>query len=155
MKWVTRERAKVDRIACPWLISHFIDPTAEFLFVPKEEVDETASREAATPFDAPGVELGHHTEGGEERVSFDAIIRKYRLTDPALLDLAEIVRTADAKSVPRPRPEGAGLAAAASGFRTIAKDDYDNMHLQFPMYDALFAYCKARIETAGESQTRA
>ncbi len=154
MKWVTREKAKVDRIACPWLISRFVDPAAEFLFVPKEQVQEVAKRESAIPFDAPDVELGHHLEGGEERVSFDAIILKYKLTDPAVLDLAEIVRTADAKGVPRPRSEGAGMEAAATGFRLIAKDDHDNMRLQFPMYDALYAYCKQRVEMGGKGQSR-
>jgi len=149
MKWVTREKAKVDRIACPWLITRFIDPGAEFLFVTKDEVLAVAKREGAIPFDAPGVELTHYREGGEERVSFDAIIRKYKLADPALLDLAGIVRTADAGRVPRPRAEGAGLEAAALGFRQIAKDDHDNMRLQFPMYDALYAYCKWRVEQGG------
>ncbi|HTD81922.1 MAG TPA: chromate resistance protein ChrB domain-containing protein, partial [Thermoplasmata archaeon] len=119
MKWLTREKAKVDRVACPWLITRFVDPKAEFLFVPREKVDEVAKRERAIPFDAPGVELTHYKDGGEERVSFDAIIKKYRLRDPALLDLGEIVRTADAGSVPRPRSEGAGLEAAALGFRAI------------------------------------
>jgi hypothetical protein len=146
MKWVTRERAKVDRIACPWLITRFVDPKAEFLFVPGEKVNEVAKRENAIPFDAPGVELTHYKEGGEERVSFDAIVKKYKLRDPALLDLAEIVRTADAGNVPRPRPEGAGLEASALGFRAIAKDDHENMRLQFPLYDALYAYSKARVE---------
>jgi hypothetical protein len=154
MKWVTREKAKVDRIACPWLITRFVDPAAEFLFVAKDAVLETAARGNAIPFDAPGVELGHHMVDGEERVSFDAIIRKYKLTDPALLDLAEIVRTADAKSVARVRPEGAGLAAAAAGFRLIAKDDHDNLRLQFPLYDALFAYCRARGEQGGKTENR-
>ncbi len=149
MKWVTRERAKVDRIACSWLISRFVDPKAEFLFVPSEKVDEVATREGAIPFDAPDVELTHYQDEGEERVSFDAIIRKYGLMDPALLDLAEIVRTADAKRVARPRQEGAGLEAAALGFRQIAKDDHDNLRLQFPLYDALYAYCKRRVEQGG------
>jgi len=99
VKWVTREKAKVDRIACPWLITRFVDPKAEFLFVPKDKVNDVAKREDAIPFDAPGVELTHYKDGGEERVSFDAIIRKYKLKDPALLDLAEIVRTADAGKV--------------------------------------------------------
>ncbi|MGQ0798417.1 MAG: chromate resistance protein ChrB domain-containing protein [Methanobacteriota archaeon] len=149
MKWVTRERAMVDRIACPWLIVRFIDPKAEFLFVPPDRVDETAEREGAVPFDVRGAELGHARVGEEERVTFDAIIRKYDLKDPALLDLAEIVRTADATVVARPRPEGAGLKAAAAGFRATAKDDRDNMRLQFPLYDALYAYCKARMERRG------
>lgn len=150
MKWVTREKAKVDRIACPWLISHFVDPKAEFLYVPADQVKETAKREGATPFDAPGIELTHYKERGEERVSFDAIIRKYGLKDRALLDLAEIVRTADARAqVDRPRPEGAGLEAAAIGFREIAPDDHENIRLQFPLYDALYAYCRWRVEKGG------
>ncbi len=149
MKWITRERAKVDRIACPWLITRFVDPKAEFLFVPKDEVLSRAKAEGATPFDAPGAELHHYLEGGDERCSFDAIVRKYKLTDPALLDLAEIVRTADAK--PRKaRPEGAGLEAMALGFRAIAKDDHDNLRLQFPAYDALYAYCKAKVAGTGK-----
>ena len=151
MKWVTREKAKVDRIACPWLISHFVDSKAEFLFVPTEKVNEIAKRESAIPFDAAGVDLTHYQEDGEERVSFDAIIRKYGLKDPALLDLAEIVRTADAmKRVSRARPEGAGLEAAALGFRQIATDDHENMRLQFPLYDALYAYCRWRVEQGGK-----
>ncbi|MGC8602050.1 MAG: chromate resistance protein ChrB domain-containing protein, partial [Thermoprotei archaeon] len=98
------------------------------------------------PFDVPGVELTHYFEGGEERVSFDAIIRKYGLKDPALLELAKVVRGADAK-VPNPPPESAGLRAAAAGFRLISKDDYDNMRLQFPLYDALYAYFKQRAQS--------
>lgn len=149
MKWVTREKAKVDRIACPWLITRFVDSKAEFLYVPTDKVNEVAKRENAIPFDAAGVELTHYKEHGEERVSFDAIIRKYKLDDPALFDLAEIVRAADAKGVPHPRPEGAGLEAAALGFRQIAKDDHENIRLQFPLYDALYAYCKWRAEQGG------
>lgn len=148
MKWVTREKAKVDRIACPWLISRFVDPKAEFLFVPREKVLEVAKAHGAIPFDTPGAELHHFKEDGDERCSFDAIIKKYKLTDPALLDMAAVVRTADA--APRnPRPEGAGLEALALGFRTNAKDDFDNMRLQFPAYDALFTYCKLKVEGKG------
>lgn len=151
VKWVTREKAKVDRIACPWLIVHFVDPKAEFLYVPTDQVNEVAKRESAIPYDTVGIELTHYTENGEERVSFDAIIKKYKLKDAALLDLAEIVRTADAGKgkVPRPRAEGAGLEAAALGFRQVAKDDHENIRLQFPLYDALYAYCKWRIEHGG------
>ena len=148
MKWVTREKAKVDRIACPWLISRFVDPEAEFLFVPREKVLDVAKEQDAVPFDTPGAELFHFQEDGDDRCTFDAIIRKYRLTDPALLDFAEIVRTAD--SAPRrPRPEGAGLEAMALGFRATSKDDHDNLRLQFPAYDALYAYCKLKVEGRG------
>ena len=145
MKWVTREKAKVDRIACPWLIKKFVDPEAEFIFVPADKVSEVARTEGATPFDAPGIELTHFKEGGREFVSFDAIIKKYALSDPALLELARIVRGAGAKILDAP-PESAGLEAAAIGFRRNAKDDFDNMRLQFPLYDALYAYCKAKVE---------
>ncbi len=149
MKWVTREKAKVDRIACPWVISRFVDQKAEFLFVPREKVLEVAKEQGAIPFDTPGAELHHFKEGDDERCSFDAIIKKYKLTDPALLDMAEIVRTADA-APHKPRAEGAGLEAFALGFRTNAKDDHDNMRLQFPAYDALYTYCKLKVEGAGK-----
>lgn len=154
MKWVTREKAKVDRIACPWLISRFIDSQAEFLFVPPDQVPDIAKREGAIPFDSPGVELTHYYEKDDERVSFDAIIRKYKIVDPALLDLAAIVRTADASHARHARPEGAGLQAAALGFRSIARDDHDNMRLQFPLYDALYAYCKDRLNPPGRIEQR-
>lgn len=145
MKWVTREKAKVDRIACPWLIKKFVDPQAEFLFVPKERVLEIAKADNAIPFDAPGAELTHYKEGGEERVSFDSIIKKYGLVDPALLELAKIVRGADS-SMPNPPKESPGLQAAAEGFRKVAKDDFENIKLQFPLYDALYSYCQQIIE---------
>ncbi len=147
MKWVTRERAHVDRIACPWLIKKSVDPDAEFLFVPADSVKEVTEREGAIPFDVPGVELTHYFEGGEERVSFDAIIRKYDIKDPVLLELAKVVRGADAR-IPNPPPESAGLRAAAAGFRLISKDDHDNMRLQFPLYDALYAYFKQRTQSS-------
>jgi hypothetical protein len=143
MKWVTREHAKVDRIACPWLIKKFVDPDAEFIFVPADMVKEVAQAKGAIAFDAPGVELTHYKEGDREFVSFDSIIRKYRLTDPALLELAKIVRGADAR-IPDAPPESAGLEAAALGFRALAKDDFENMKLQFATYDALYEYCMAR-----------
>src|SRR5712692_10351417 len=98
MKWVTREKARVDRIACPWLIKKFIDKDAEFLYVPKEKVMEVAKSQGATPFDTPGAELHHYEEGGQEFVSFDAIIRKFQLNDPALREPAKIVRVADGGS---------------------------------------------------------
>ena len=148
MKWVTREKARVDRIACPWLIRRFVDKEAEFLYVPREKVLEVAQREGATPFDIPGAELFHYEEHGKEFVSFDAIIKKYRLTDPALLELAKIVRVADGGS--GDEIESAGLEAAATGFRLVAKDDLENQRLQFPLYDALYAYCKWKVEQKGK-----
>jgi len=139
MKWVTREKARVDRIACPWLITRFIDKDAVFLFVPADQVLEVARREAATPFDVPGVRLGHR---GEE-CSFDAFLDEFNLKDPALRALARIVRGADTEARTL-TPESSGLYAAASGFREITRDDFDNMARQFPLYDALYAYCQSR-----------
>ena len=139
MKWVTRERPKVDRIACPWLISRFVDPEAQFLYVPTDQVLAVAEREGAIPFDVPGVELGHH---GQE-CSFDAIIRKHNLTDPALAQLARIVRGADtdAKDL---TPESCGLEAIAEGFRLVYQDDREQLERELPVYDALYAYCRQR-----------
>lgn len=145
MKWVTREKAKVDRIACPWLIKKFVDPNAEFLFVPADKVKEVAEKENAIPYDAAGIELTHFKDGGKDYVSFDAIIKKHNLKDPALLELAKIVRGADAR-IPDAPAESVGLEAAATGFRNIASDDFENMKLQFPMYDALYKYCALRLE---------
>jgi hypothetical protein len=141
MKWVTREHAMVDRIACPWLIKNFVDKEAEFLFVPAEKVLDVAQRESATPFDIQGVELGHH---GEE-VSFDAIMKKYNLTDPALIELARIVRGADTANRML-TSESSGLYAYAYGFRQVSKDDHDNVRIQFPAYDALYAFCKMKVQ---------
>src|SRR5437764_7964187 len=114
MKWVTRERVKVDRVACPWLIRKFVDPQAEFLYVPADQVMAVAEREGAIPYDVPGVELGHH--GAE--CTFDAIIKRYDLTDPALQDLALIVRGADTDAHDL-TPESRGLVAIAGGFRLV------------------------------------
>ncbi|HWC01791.1 MAG TPA: chromate resistance protein ChrB domain-containing protein [Methylomirabilota bacterium] len=140
MQWVTRERARVDRIACPWLISRFIDPEARFLFVPPADVKATAEREGAIPFDVPGVELGHHGD----RCSFDAFLDRYGLTDPALLALARIVRGADTERREL-TPESAGLYAVATGFQAISRDDAENMARQFPVYDALYAFCRRPV----------
>ncbi len=143
MKWVTREKARVDRIACPWLISRFIDKEPTFLFVASNQVRHVAERENAIPYDIPDVELGHHGP----RCSFDAFLDKYKLTDPALRALAEIVRGADTDAR-QLTPESAGLYAVATGFQAIAKDDHDNMAKQFPAYDALYAYCQARVRSS-------
>ena len=141
MKWVTRARPKVDRVACPWLITRFVDPQAEFLYVPPEEVMEVARREGAIPFDVPNVELGHH--GAE--CSFDAVIKKYNLTDRALERLAVIVRGADtaAKELTL---ESAGLEAIAEGFRIIYHDDHELLQREMSVYDALYAYCQSLAE---------
>ena len=147
MIWITREGAKVDRIACPWLIRKFIDPQAEFRYVPRERVLEEARRTAAIPYDTPGAQLTHYVEDGVEYVSFDAIIREYKLTDPALLELAKIVRTADGGTATA--PEGPGLSAAATGFRAISPDDLANLRIQFPLYDALYAYCQTKTGKVG------
>lgn len=140
MKWVTREKAKVDRIACPWLIKKFVDPQAEFLFVPPEKVMQVAKQQNAIPFDVPNVELGHH----DDDCSFDAIIAKYNLQDKALLELAKIVRGADMANRTL-TPESLGLVAVAEGFRAITKDDFDNMSKQFYVYDALYEFCKMKV----------
>src|SRR5499426_4112666 len=139
MKWVTRERARVDRIACPWLITRFIDPKPEFLFVPARDVLAVSERERAIPYDVPNVELGHHGPA----CSFDAFIERYELDDPALASLAAIVRGADTSDRAL-TPESAGLYAAATGFQAISRDDFDNMARQFPMYDAFYEFARAQ-----------
>ena len=142
MKWVTRERPKVDRVASPWLIRRFVDSEAVFLYAPAEQVLAVAEREGAVAFDVPGAELGHH---GLE-CSFDAIIRKYNLADPALQRLALIVRGADtdAKDL---APESRGLEAIAEGFRLVYQNDQEQLERELPVYDALYAYCQ-RLEEA-------
>ena len=144
MKWITRKNAKVDRIACPWLIKNFVDKDAEFLFVAAEDVLKIAKTEDAIPFDTPGSELFHFKDRDYEYVTFDSIIRKYRIEDSALNCLASIVRGADAR-IPDAPVESAGLEAAALGFRKISSDDYENIKLQFPLYDALYAYCREKM----------
>jgi len=140
VKWVTREHVHVDRVACPWLIRKFVDPNAEFIFVPVEKIEETVKRERAIPFDAPGVELGHKGD----KCSFDAIIEKYHLGDEALSDLAKIVRAADTEDR-KLAPESIGLEAIASGSMMIVKDDYEAIKKGKYVYDSLYAYCKLRI----------
>jgi hypothetical protein len=151
MKWVTREHVKVDRVACPWLVRRFVDSEAEFLFVPADSVMEVAAREGATPYDVPGVELGHH---GKE-CSFDAIIEKYDLTkDPALVLLAKIVNGADTDNTLWHQPEAAGLQAIAEGFRHLGfKDDHELNTAEWIVYDALYAYCREMVgrERPGET----
>lgn len=140
MEWVTRARPKVDRIACPWLIKNFVDTEAEFVYVPSDEVMAHAEKTGAIPYDVPDVELGHR---GPE-CSFDAILKKYGLSDPALHRLALIVRGADtpAKDL---TPESRGLEAIADGFRRLYDDDHQQLAAESVVYDALYAYCQAVI----------
>lgn len=140
MKWVTRARPKVDRVACPWLIKRFVDPQAEFLYVSPDQVMEIARRENAIPFDVPNVEFGHN---GPE-CTFDAIMKRYNLADRALQRLAEIVRGADttAKDL---TPESRGLEAIAEGFRLVYRNDHELLEQELPVYDALYAYCQQTI----------
>ena len=143
MKWITRERVKVDRVACPWLIRKFIDSEAEFLFVPAEEVMTVAERERAVPYDVKGVELGHH---GKE-CSFDALVKKCKLgEDLAMVLLAKIVNGADTDNSLWNQPEAAGLNAIAEGFRHMGyKNDHEINAAQWIVYDALYAYCQEMI----------
>ncbi len=143
MKWVTRERVKVDRVACPWLIRKFVDSEAEFLFVPTDQVTQVAEREKAIPFDVAGVELGHH---GKE-CSFDAIVAKYGLNkDPAVVLLAKIVNGADTDNTLWHQPEAAGLNAIAEGFRHLGyENDQEINAAEWIVYDAMYAYCREMI----------
>ena len=140
LKWITRENVHVDRVACPWLIKRFIDPQAVFLFAPPEEVEEVARRESAIPYDTKGAELGHHGD----KCSFDAIIEKYGLTDPALTEVARIVRAADTHRMEL-APESSGLEAIASGSMMIAKTDHEALERQGYVYDSLYAYCQRHL----------
>ena len=141
MKWITRKNIKVDRVSCPWLIQRFIDPDAEFLFVEEAQLLDVAAREGAIPFDAPRlstVKLNHRGE----RCTFEAIIEDYHLKQTGLGLLALIVRAADIKGQEHVAPEGIGLRAIADGCQTMGLSDEDRLAKQFPMYDAMFAYCR-------------
>ncbi len=141
MKWVTRERPKIDRIACPWLIARFIDDDPEFLYVPAEEVLQVAEQTGAIPFDVPGVELGHAGEG----CSFDAFLRRYQLSAPALLELATIVRAADTGRLEL-APEAPGLLVLSRGLASLFEDDQELLRQGMVMYDALYAGLRAAAE---------
>lgn len=144
MKWVTRENANVDRIACPWLIKRFVDTDAEFLYALREEVRAAAEREGAIPYDVANVELGH-VDG---RCSFESIMLKYGLMgDRALVELAKIVHAADVSADIDTAPEGRGLKAIAHGFAIVhGLDDHKKIELETPMYDALYGWCQAQVE---------
>jgi hypothetical protein len=143
MKWITRENVHVDRVACPWLIRKFIDPQAQFIFVPSDKVAQVAAQEGATPFDVKGAELGHH---GKE-CTFDALVKKYKLDgDTALVLLAKIVNGADTDNTLWNQPESAGLKAVAEGFGGLGlKDDHEILAKEFIVYDALYAYCRHAV----------
>ncbi len=146
MKWITREKVKVDRVACPWLIKKFIDPQAEFLFVPADQVEAKETELGATPFDIEGCELGHHCKD----VSFNSILRKYNLTDPALVLLGEIVRAADSHPT-NPHPAGEGLRWVAFGFSALGLSDQEILAREFVVYDALYAECRRRADASPEA----
>jgi len=141
MKWVTRSHVHVDRVACPWLITRFIDNEAEFLFIPASQIDQVVKETGAIPFDAPGVELGHH----EGRCSFESIILKYGLKEPGLLRLAKIIHGADVAEDLDKEPLARGLEAIASGFSLRFPEDEENLAHQFDVYDALYAWCRLDV----------
>jgi hypothetical protein len=143
MKWVTRENANVDRIACPWLIKRFIDPEAEFLFVAKDQVLDVADREGAHSYDAPGAEYTHR----DGKCSFDVLVEDFKLSrDKALVRLAEIVHAADVSEDIDSSPEGRGLSAIAHGFALLhGSQDHRKIELETPMYDALYAWCQSQV----------
>jgi Uncharacterized conserved protein len=145
MKWITRERPKIDRVACPWLIKRFIDPNPEFIFVPAAEVMAFAKETGATPFDVEGVELSHNGP----RCSFDAFLSKYGLTDSALLQIAIIVRGADTAKLDL-APEAAGLLAISLGLSRCFTNDQEQVQHGFVVYDALYAWAR---EARDESHT--
>lgn len=138
MIWITRAHVHVDRVACPWLIKRFIDSQAEFMFVARSEVERVSKIEGAIPFDIPGAELGH-VDG---RCSFESILLKYELKDPALLRLAKIVHAADVDADIDQDPIARGLEAIATGFSLRYPDDETNLEIQFEVYDALYAWCR-------------
>jgi hypothetical protein len=147
MKWITRSHVHVDRVACPWLITRFIDSEAEFIFVPKSQIRKVAQETGAIPFDAPDVELGHH----EGRCSFESIILKYDLKDAGLLRMAKIVHAADVDDDIDSDPLARGLEAIASGFSLRYPDDLENIDRQFEVYDALYAWCRLDVASIDRS----
>ncbi len=147
MKWITRSHVHVDRVACPWLITRFIDSEAEFLFVPRSQIDRIAQETGAIPFDAPDVELGHH----EGRCSFESILLKYDLKDAGLLRMARIVHAADVAEDVDSDPLARGLEAIATGFSLRYPDDMENLEHQFEVYDSLYAWCRLDVASMGKS----
>jgi len=140
VKWVTRDFVHVDRTACPWLIKKFIDPKAEFIFVPTERIEGVVKTQGAIPFDAPGVKLGHR----DGKCSFETIIEEYKLKDPVLHELAKIVHSADTRDT-AVAPEGIGLSAIMTGARFNVKDDFEAVENAAYVYEALYSYCKFKL----------
>ncbi len=141
MKWVTRERPKTDRIACPWLIKNFIDPDAEFLYVPADQVLDVAESEAAHSYDAPGAEYTHR----DGLCSFEVLLEDYSVDDPALARLARIVHGADVAEDRDVTPQSLGLLAVAEGFHLLNLGDHRQLELSLPVYDALYAWCRNEV----------
>jgi hypothetical protein len=141
MKWVTREHPRTDRIACPWLIRKFIDPEAEIVYVPREEVLDYAEREGAISFDAPGAKFTHRAG----KCSFEILIDEYGITDPAITILAQIVHGADVSEDRDVTPQSRGLEAIAEGFALLDLDDQRQLELELPVYDALFAWAQQEV----------
>lgn len=137
MKWITRERPKIDRIACPWLIRKFVDTDAEFLYYPKEQVFQKAKELNAIPYDIPGAEYSHY----DDECTFDYIIKKHRLNDPALQQLAEIIRGADTHRFDL-TPQSAGLWAISAGLSYNYKNDHEMLDIGIKVYDALYSWAK-------------
>ena len=151
MRWITRHNVKVDRVACPWLIKRFIDPRAEFLFVPEGELLEKAHQESAIPFDAtrfPEVRLNHRGV----RCTFEAILEDYKLKDPALRRLGLIVRGADVQGQEKASPESPGLRAIAHGFALCTGSDEERLAHEFPIYDALLEYIRQQMVFNGQAK---
>jgi len=142
MLWITRSHVHVDRVACPWLITRFIDNAAKFLFVPASQIEKVAHETGAIPFDAPGVELGHGPDG---RCSFESILAKYDLKEPGLLRLAEIVHSADVSKDIDKDPIARGLEAIATGYSLRYPEDEENLTHQFEVYDGLYAWCCLQV----------
>ena len=147
MKWVTRERPKTDWIACPWLIKNFIDPEAEFLYVPAAQVLDVAERADARSYDAPGADYTHR----DGLCSFEVLLGEYRLDDPALQLLARIVHGADVADDRDVTPQSRGLLAVAEGFHLLNLGDHRQLELSLPVYDALYAWCKNEVSSADEN----
>jgi hypothetical protein len=141
MLWITRSHVHVDRVACPWLITRFIDNNAEFLFVPASQIEKVSKETGAIPFDAAGVELGHQ----DNRCSFESIIQKYGLKEPGLLRLAKIIHAADISEEIDADPIARGLEAIASGYSLRFPKDIENIQHQFEIYDALYAWCRLDV----------